>query len=59
MDHPNQPMMTNSSATESSAVRPWVVYSLGAGFVVLLFVCYFAAASALDWLETLVRALFL
>jgi hypothetical protein len=59
MSHPSHTIPSESLQPGSSAQRPWVVYGLGAAFVVLLFVCYIKADLALGWLESVVRAAFL
>lgn len=59
MEHPNQIFTTDSAHEESNPLRPWVVYALGAAFIVLLFVCYFQADAALEWMEWIVRWLFM
>lgn len=59
MEHPSQIITTDSSQEESKTLRPWVVYALGGAFIVLLFVCYFQADAALEWMESIVRWLFM
>lgn len=59
MDHRNQIITTDLIQGESNALRPWVVYALGAAFIALLFVCYFQADVALEWMESIVRWLFM
>lgn len=59
MEHPSQTITTDSTQGESKTLKPWVVYALGAAFIVLLFVCYFQADVALEWMESVVRWLFM
>lgn len=59
MKSPTHPIATETVTCESSGVRPWVGYGLGAAFIVLLFVCYVQADVVLGWMEALVHALFL
>lgn len=59
MEHPGQIITTDSTYGESQTLKPWVVYALGAAFIALLFVCYFQADAALEWMESIVRWLFM
>lgn len=59
MEHPSQTITIDSTQEESKPLRPWVVYALGAAFIVLLFVCYLQADAALEWMESIVRWLFM
>jgi hypothetical protein len=52
-------MRTDTINRNVPPLRPWVVYTLGGAFVVLLFVCYFQAELVLGWMESLIRALFM
>lgn len=59
MDNPTQMTPTDSVQPGLSSLRPWVVYSLGVAFMVLLFVCYVKADVALVWMESIIRQLFM
>lgn len=59
MDNPTQMTPPESIQPGSYSIRPWVVYSLGVAFMVLLFVCYVKADVALVWMESIIRQLFM